>query len=195
MSVWYLKSKIDLDGEKMPEIEIRAVNQDDLTPMIELDHSYKTDHMLQMQMNSDETNLGVNFRKVRLPRLSTIQYPRTEEELVKSWELSSSIFVGIIKNEFVAYIGMEEIPSSSLVRVRDIVVAPNYRRLGIASGLILAAEKWASSRKFSMMILEMQPKNNPAINLAKKLGYSFSGFQNRYFPNQEMAIFFEKYIS
>jgi hypothetical protein len=30
----------------MPEIEIRPVKQDDLTSMIELDHSYKTDHML-----------------------------------------------------------------------------------------------------------------------------------------------------
>jgi GNAT superfamily N-acetyltransferase len=179
----------------MPEIEIRAVKQDDLTSMIELDHSYKTDHMLQMQMNNDEANIGVSFRKVRLPRLSTIQYPRNEEDLIKSWEHSSSIFVGIIRNEFVAYIGMEEIPSSSVVRVRDIVVAPDYRRLGIASGLILAAEKWAAGRKFSMMIMEMQPKNNPAISLARKLGYSFSGFQNRYFPNQEMAIFFEKYIS
>lgn len=179
----------------MPEIEIRAVKQDDLTFMIEMDHSYKTDHMLQMQMNNDENNLGVSFRKVRLPRVSTIQYPRREEDLIKSWENSSSIFVGIINNDFVAYIGMEEIPSSKLVRVRDFVVAPVYRRLGIASGLILAAEKWASSRKFSMMIMEMQPKNNPAISLARKLGYSFSGFQNRYFPSQEMAIFFEKHIS
>jgi len=179
----------------MPEIEIRAVKQDDLSSMIELDHSYQTDHMLQIQMNNDESTPGASFRKVRLPRMSTIQYPRNEEDLIKSWQLSSSIFVGIIKNEFVAYIGLEEIPSSFLVRVRDIVVSPDHRRLGIASGLILAAEKWAASRNFSMMIMEMQPKNNPAISLARKLGYAFSGFQNKYFPNQDMAIFFEKYIS
>jgi len=76
----------------MPEIEIRAVKQDDLSSMIELNHSYQTDHMLQMQMNNDESTPGVSFRKVRLPRMSTIQYPRNEEDLIKSWQLSSSIF-------------------------------------------------------------------------------------------------------
>jgi len=179
----------------MPEIDIRIVKQEDLSVMIELDHSYKTNHILRMEVNEEGNQINTSFHQVRLPRTTTIQYPRDEDNLIHSWQLCTSIYVGTIRGEIVSYIGLEEISPSSVVRIRDIVVSPSYRRMGIASGLIFSAEKWAASRKYSLMILEMQPKNDPAIHLARKLGYSFSGFQNRFYPNQEMAVFFEKYIS
>jgi len=40
------------------------------------------------------------------------------------------------------------------------------------------------------MILEMQSKNYPAISLARKMGFVFSGYSDRYYPDREIALFF-----
>jgi hypothetical protein len=44
------------------------------------------------------------------------------------------------------------------------------------------------------MILEMQSKNYPAIQLAQKLGFDFCGYNDNYFDNQDIAILFSKPI-
>jgi len=178
----------------MPEIEIRHVIQDDLPEMITINHSYITDSVLKLELIQEENSIRVEFRNGHLPREMTIQYPRNEEELLLSWQKSTSMLVGRIKDQIVSYIGIEELRPSGIVKVKDIVVAGSNRRQGIASGLLLATENWASKRNNSIVILEMQMKNSPMINLSRKLGYSFSGFQNCYFPNHDLAIFFEKHI-
>jgi hypothetical protein len=40
----------------------------------------------------------------------------------------------------------------------------------------------------------MQPKNYPAIHFAYKLGFEFSGYNDQYYRDQEIAIFFSTYI-
>lgn len=178
----------------MPEIEIRQVIQADLPEMIAIDHSYLTNHVLKMELFQEENSIRVDFHSSRLPREMTIHYPRNEEDLLASWQKSTSILVGRIKGKLVSYIGIEEKRSSGIVKIKDLVVENSNRRLGIASGLLLATENWASKRNNSIVILEMQIKNDPMINLSRKLGYSFSGFQNCYFPNHDLALFFEKHI-
>jgi hypothetical protein len=42
----------------------------------------------------------------------------------------------------------------------------------------------------SQLFLEMQSKNIPAIRLATKMGSVFSGYSDRYYPNQDIALFF-----
>lgn len=178
----------------MPEIEIRHVIQEDLSEMITINHSYLTGHVLKMELLQEDSRIKTEFRNSRLPREMTVQYPRNEEELLASWQKCTSILVGRIKEKIVSYIGIEELRLSGIVKVKDLVVASPNRRLGIASGLLLATEDWSSKRNNSIIILEMQMKNNPMINFSRKLGYSFSGYQDYYFPNHDLALFFEKRI-
>jgi len=42
------------------------------------------------------------------------------------------------------------------------------------------------------LVLEMQPKNHPAIQLALKLGFEFCGYNDRHYVNHEIGIFFGK---
>jgi RimJ/RimL family protein N-acetyltransferase len=42
------------------------------------------------------------------------------------------------------------------------------------------------------MILEMQSKNHPYIRLAQKFGYEFCGYNDQYYPTQDVALFFGK---
>jgi len=68
------------------------------------------------------------------------------------------------------------------------------RRQGIGTALVLAAENWAVQHDSHRMVIEMQSKNHPAIRMAQKLGFDFSGFHERYFGNLDIALFFSKVI-
>jgi ribosomal protein S18 acetylase RimI-like enzyme len=68
------------------------------------------------------------------------------------------------------------------------------RRQGIGKALLLAAEDWAVHRGNFRLILELQSKNHPGISLARKRGYEFCGYIDRYYPNQDIALFFGKSV-
>ena len=42
------------------------------------------------------------------------------------------------------------------------------------------------------LVLEMQHKNHAAIQLAKKLGFDFCGYNDRYYANHDIGLFFAK---
>jgi RimJ/RimL family protein N-acetyltransferase len=42
------------------------------------------------------------------------------------------------------------------------------------------------------IVLEMQPKNYAAIHLAQKLGFDLCGYNDRYYANHDIALFFAK---
>jgi len=81
------------------------------------------------------------------------------------------------------------------VRVTDLVVAPVMRRKGVGSGILLACEGWAHDQKARRILLEIQMRNDPAIQMVKKLGYQMCGYLDQYFPNHDTALFFDKPIS
>jgi GNAT superfamily N-acetyltransferase len=84
---------------------------------------------------------------------------------------------------------VEERPSS-VAWVTDLVVTPERRRQGAASALLTALEAWALGRGLRRLILEMQSKNQPCIRLAQKFGYEFCGYNDQYYPTQDVALFF-----
>ena len=57
-----------------------------------------------------------------------------------------------------------------------------------------AAADWLRRRNVNRVLLEMTTKNYPAIRFAQKLGFSFCGYNDRYYTNQDIAIFFAKVL-
>jgi GNAT superfamily N-acetyltransferase len=79
--------------------------------------------------------------------------------------------------------------------VMDLAVRPNLRRQGIGSALMLAALDWTGAQtKSQRLILGMQTKNFPGINMAQKLGLDYCGYIDHFYPNRDIAIFFTKWI-
>ena len=98
-----------------------------------------------------------------------------------------------MKEAAVGYMKLGRDNESRVVRVSDLVVPVSMRRKGIASGLLLAAMDFCGQRRFQTLILEVQTKNDAAIQMASKLRFNFCGFREHYFSNQEMALFFSRF--
>ena len=178
----------------MPEIHIRPAIADDIPKLITLDHYYSSDHVWQMdvQKGVEDSRINVNFRQIKLPRSVRVEYPKDFKTLTTDWTNRSGLLVTLLKGQVVGYISLllEKAPLTAWVT--DLVVDRQVRRQGIGSALVIAASEWASNYACRYLILEMQPKNFPTIQLASKLGFVFCGYNDRYYKNNDISLFFAK---
>ena len=172
------------------ESVIRPAISTDIQSITILDHGYSTDHVWQMSEERRDAAIAVTFRQVRLPRPMRVVYPRNPDLLIDEWTHRYAMFVGELHGVVAAYLALAEGPAPDSALVTDVVVGLRFRREGIASGLLTYASQWALQQGLTRLFLEMQSKNFPAIRMAQKLGFQFSGYSDHYYPNQDIAIFF-----
>jgi len=183
----------------MPEIEIRPANSSDIPALIALDHHYTSDHVWQMEVSyghgegpTSESIRTISFRQVRLPRSVRVEYPRSPRHLADEWTQRAGLLVAVLEERPVGYISLMLNIAPLTAWATDLVVDRPVRRKGIGSGLLLAALEWAVHMESQHLILETQPKNYPTIQLALKLGFELCGFNDRYYAQHEIGIFFGK---
>ena len=178
----------------MPEIEIRPAVVADLNPLLLMDHSYQTAYVWQMDRFSEQGQISIYFREVRLPRPVRIDYPNPPEKIAAEFAVTHGLLVAILEGAPVGYIHIKENRNTSTAWVTNLVVKEELRHKGIGSAMILSGQNWASQRNLGRMVLEMQSKNYPAIHLANKLGYEFSGYNDHYYENRDIALFFACFL-
>jgi ribosomal protein S18 acetylase RimI-like enzyme len=178
----------------MPEIEIRPAVEDDIPELVKMDHDYQTDYVWQIDRILDEGQVTLNFREVRLPRAVKVNYPTQPETLNEDWDKRSGVLVANMKTKTVGYICIQQNESTGTAWFTDLAVTPELRRKGIGTALILAGQDWADHHRLRRVILVMQSKNYPAVRLAMRLGYEFCGYNDYYFSNQDIALFFSRFV-
>jgi RimJ/RimL family protein N-acetyltransferase len=72
-------------------------------------------------------------------------------------------------------------PASSHVADLGLMVSASYRRQGIGSALMAAAETWARESKIEKLELHVFPYNTAAIALYEKLGYEHEGLRKQHY--------------
>lgn len=174
------------------KVDIRQAKSTDIQLLMDLDHNYSTDYVWQLDTGQDRSRFDVNFREARLPRAMAVRYPRPVDDLRDDWQKRAALLVAEAEARIFGYISLNTQIAPGAVWVTDLVVNSLYRRRGIGTRLVLAAQHWAREHDRQRIVIEMQSKNYPAIRLAQKLAYEFSGFNDRYYENQDIAIFFAK---
>ena len=178
----------------MPEIEIRPAISADIPALIAIDHRYTSDNVWQMEIQQDESQIAISFREVRLPRSVRVDYPRSPGELADTWTQRSGLLVALLEGEPIGYASLMLELAPLTTWMTDLAVARRLRRQGIASALVLAAQEWAAQHDSHYLVLEMQPKNVPALKLVQKLGFDFCGYNDRYYKNHDIGLFFAKAV-
>ncbi len=165
----------------------------DLNTCCQLNTTYTTDYVWQMRTDGDERATNIHFDTIRLPRPMRVEYPRSSDELLEHWK-QEQCFLTIrnLQEEIVGFIDTQPHPWQNILWVSNLVVDSHHRRQGMGTALLEAANHWALEHNLSRMMLEMQTKNHPAISFAQKHGFQFCGFNERYYPNGDIALFFSR---
>ena len=173
-------------------MHVFAADLADVNVCYQMDRSYVTDYVWQMDIASEDNQISVSFREIRLPRSMRVIYPRTPDALADEWSNRTGILVAEMDEEVVGYVSLMEGIAPLSIWIIDLVVMRRLRRHGVGQALLIAAQSWATEKSYRRLIIEMQSKNYPAISLVGKLGYEFCGYSDKYYENQDIALFFSK---
>ena len=178
----------------MTSFNIRPVSANDLSRLVALDHSCLSDYVWQLELRREAGQATANFREVRLPRSIEVKYPRDPLSLTDEWKRKDVMLVALHKGIPIGYLCVMAEQASSVAWVTDLVVAPEQRRKGAASALLMATQDWCLEGGVRRLILEMQSKNQAYIRLAQKFGYEFCGYNDQYYLTQDVALFFGRAV-
>jgi ribosomal protein S18 acetylase RimI-like enzyme len=178
----------------MPEIEVRHATTNDIEILSGLETGYYSEFVWQMNLDLGVNQSQVEFVRVRLPRRVFVPYPKKKSAIFENMEEAEVFLLAEISQRPVGYIKAVTEKDPHTAKVTDLVISAPKRRQGIGSGLLVAAMNFLANREFNTLIIELQSKNDPAIKMAHKLGFKFCGFRDHYFPNQELALFYSRFI-
>jgi GNAT superfamily N-acetyltransferase len=176
----------------MAEIKVRTATEADLARIVALDHGYSTDYVWQMDLRDDSasTQIQVTFRPVRLPRPMRVAFPTEPQHLAQAWNSRACRLVAEQDGQVKGYLNLALAPAADTAWVSECAVERRFRRTGVGSVLLRSAAQWARVNRLKRLIVEMQSKNYPAICFAQKHGLAFCGYNDRYYANQDVALFF-----
>lgn len=178
----------------MANVVIRQAVTPDIEYLSRFDHSVKSNCVWQMLQTTDEEKIYTTFNEMVLPREIKLTYPQSTDSLQERWKDYSTILIASVSDIPVGYIAINTSFSQETLWIKDLVVDENWRRKGIGTTLYHAAKDWGINRKYLRVTMEISSKNYPGICLAKKLGFAFSGFHDNYFKNNDIALFFSRYL-
>jgi GNAT superfamily N-acetyltransferase len=175
---------------------IRDALEQDIPACLALDHQYETDYVWQMSVDEDGTGRQIQFSRQHLPRTMDVYHPADEQRLWHSLKTQQCFLVAAEKGgaTLFGYLTMQSDPVYRTALLQNLVVSRPYRRRGIGGRLLNIARQWALEHDLNRITLETQTKNYPAILFCQQTGFVFCGFNDQYFPNQDIALFFTQVI-
>jgi ribosomal protein S18 acetylase RimI-like enzyme len=189
---------------------IRMAALVDLEPCLALDADSQTDHVWQMDQRAEKHGgMFIRFQPVRLPRVMYVTYPRRRDDLLSCWENDSIILVAADKpiresvddggiegaseqdrSQVFGYCQLDAQAWQQTGWISHLVIDRASRRRGVGTALLKASIAWGRSQKLKRLMLAVQTKNHPAISFCEKHKFTFCGFNDHYFVNRDIALFF-----
>ena len=169
---------------------VRPAMSMDLEPCSKLDSSYATDHVWSMDVREEEGLVTVSFRVVRLPREIRVEYPRRGQDLLTGWERRDGFLVAVHEGHLRGYVALTSQAEHGIAWVGDLVVDRASRRQGIGTALLRAAARWGHDEKLARLVIEVPTKNHPAISFCRSRGLTLCGYNDHFWPSQDIALFF-----
>ncbi|MCY4436356.1 MAG: GNAT family N-acetyltransferase [Chloroflexi bacterium] len=132
---------------------------------------------------------GFNVR--RLPRVLTLHPPLDPDDLHADWRNGDLFLVAEVEQVIVGYLDMLSPRRLGTGLLQCIVVRPDLRRRGVGSALLRTSLNWAKHNQLQGLCMDVQSRNYPAIQFLNKNGFVYSGYNDRYYPTQDVALFFD----
>ncbi|MBI5959979.1 MAG: GNAT family N-acetyltransferase, partial [Chloroflexi bacterium] len=118
-----------MSTQKRSQFIVREIqSQAELASCLDLDHTYVTDHVWQMDLRDEGEETVVRYRTVRLPRLMDVPYPRERDQLTVAWQKLDCFLVAESDDHILGYVNLriELVPSRGWIQ--DLVVGKAFRR-------------------------------------------------------------------
>ncbi|HDQ74077.1 MAG TPA: GNAT family N-acetyltransferase [Chloroflexi bacterium] len=171
-------------------MRIRAAKAKDLETCLSLNHSYVTDHVWQMETRELNGTITVTFRVANLPREIRVDYPLRGSDMLAGWQRRDDFLIAQEDERICGYVTLTAELEHERALIGDLIVHRPLRRQGIGTMLLQAAAQWACDHDLKRLLINVQTKNYPAIRFCQSRGLSFCGYNDHYWPTQDIALAF-----
>lgn len=156
-----------------------------------LDTSYDTEYAWQLDHDENSGVYTASFRPIRLPRSIRIVPPRniTEPDILSDPE-TGLFLVAEPGTSITGYIIVRFDQIHETAWIIDCTVARSQRRQGIGTSLYREAYARCRDAGLRRITAETQSRNYPSISFYQRIGLVFCGYNDRYYPNYDIALFF-----
>jgi ribosomal protein S18 acetylase RimI-like enzyme len=89
----------------------------------------------------------------------------------------------------VGYIAAYRRTGDPYAYLQSLAVDTAYRRQGIGARLVSEVCRWASEEGAGRLMADIGARNYPAMRLLQKAGFTFCGYNDRCYPQDEVAVF------
>ncbi len=168
-------------------MDIRAGDLTDLNACLAIDDSYETEYVWQMEEQIRSGSVSVAFRLAHLPRPMKVSGVVFQDDLTRSLEKDNALFVadnGSVRG----FVDISMSQWNQVAHINSLVVALLYRKQGIGDHLLREAIEWARGEKARIVLMDISTKNHPAVCFVQKRGFTFCGFNDRIYPNRDIAV-------
>jgi len=175
-------------------VVIRDALESDIEQCLALDRRYETECVWQMTLFEEVGQWQASFKRENLPRKIELEYPVDEHRLRAALPADHCFLVAQdrVSDDVLGYLTMSNQPPHRIALIHDLLVAREYRGHGIGTRLLKVARNWAREHDLWQLMVEVQTKNYPGITFCQAAGFSFCGFNDHYFLNQDIAVFFSQ---
>jgi ribosomal protein S18 acetylase RimI-like enzyme len=162
----------------------------DLAACLALEAGYDTDYVWQVTQQEEQGDVVTRLRTVRLPRSMRVRYPAWGEALLAHQERGDLILVAAEAAEVRGYVNLQCLLDQSIAWLHHLIIAPPFRRQGIGKALLARAMQDGRQQGMVKIMTTVQSKNYPGINFLQHNGFTFCGYNERYYRNQDIALYF-----
>lgn len=174
---------------------VRQAADGDWEACVALDHSSSSDYVWQVEARDEPGHIAYHFRTVRLPRMMAIPYPRDVKARRLAWQQHDYRAVAAAPDgHLYGYLTLRLDPAYQMAWISDLVVDKRWRRRRIGTALLLETRQWVLAQAVRRLTIETQSKNFPAIAFCQRHGMTFCGFNDRYYLNRDIALFFSQNV-
>ena len=171
-------------------VTVRLAEPEDRLTCSHLNGDYQTTYVWQMHFQEQAHRVQAVFNQVRLPRSVVAQYPYQQPELLRFFEQESFLLVACYEEQVVGCLGGVGDDLRGVFAVDNLIVDQTVRRRGIGKLLWQTMRTAAGRQGYQRITIALQTKNDPAIRFAQKMGFAFCGYNDKYFPNGDIALIF-----
>ncbi len=171
-------------------IAVRPGEMDDVALCSQLDGSYNTHYVWQMNLKESEYTLKSLFNRVRLPRVMPVMYPFSARAIWAMLQKASYLLVAELHEQPVGFACGALLPWRKTLTIDALIVSPEVRRQRVGTSLVGAVQLLAQTNDCAQIAVSLQTKNDPAITFARKKGAVLCGYDDHLFPNGDIALLF-----
>lgn len=173
-------------------MHIRSAVPNDLSACLQLNASFDTQRVWQLDLRETRSQVSAQLRAVDLPRQVRVDYPAPHNALLMHWQRGYCILVAedLRSRQVTGYIDVGPEPDSQTGWIWHLVVDQGCRRQGIGSALLQAATRWCLDHQLYRLMAPVQIQNDAGIQFCHRRGFSFCGFNDQFYQSGSVALFF-----